>query len=170
MAAAEDNKPAEQRDDVAEQRDDAEALIDFSPKALRKRAKEHAERQVSGRRGYFVKNTKKGWRYFFFNPRGRPFEHLRSLRERLMERGYAPCNGPLFTGKPGPEYVPVVPGAEIWKTTEEIANAEHERRRLRAVALPGWLVMQASRMKRGGMIPQWAIAAADPELVKKLKL
>jgi hypothetical protein len=67
-----------------------------------------------------------GWRYTTIRPADYPIDgrEIHAIRQRMTTRGYEPCNGPLYKGKPRKEYVPGRPDLEIWRMPQARADNE----------------------------------------------
>lgn len=99
------------------------ALIAEQQKVLDERAATPPAEQPKPAR---VANAAPGWRYYWFSIRASDREQkplgagiLDSQRAELRDELYVPVNGPQYKGDPGLEFVPGVPGAEIWRTPIE---------------------------------------------------
>ena len=76
--------------------------------------------------GIDIVSAEPGWRYTTLRPADFPIDgrEIHTIRQRMTTRGYEPCNGPLYKGKPRKEYVPGRPDLEIWRMPQARADNE----------------------------------------------
>ncbi len=141
----------------------------LAAKAAEQIARMHAAR-ASGKpraRVGHIENGEPGWRYYWFSVRSSIGDRkalgdgvLASERQMLADLDYEPVNGPMYDGDPRLEYVPGVPGAEIWRVPRATWQ---ERRRMRTEDLHtsddqtarAWRETQAARQapRGSGFLP-----------------
>lgn len=70
--------------------------------------------------GDLVTNAEKGWVYSWLRPADYPplSVQIQHERQKLINRGWVPCSGPLYVGAPRPEFVPNRPELEIWRCSQ----------------------------------------------------
>lgn len=76
--------------------------------------------------GIDIVGAEPGWRYTTIRPADFPVDgrEIHTIRQRMTTRGYEPCNGALYKGKPRREYVPGRPDLEIWRMPQARADNE----------------------------------------------
>lgn len=73
-------------------------------------------------------------------------------RQRIVDEGFEPCNGPYYSGPPRKEYVPAHGEAEIWRRPKSAADAAFLAQLTRVVLNPQWAA-QHHRHPRGSLPP-----------------
>ncbi len=124
------------------------AKADTAPKFGLKRALA-AEQQQSDLMPGEVAEAEAGWRYVWFDPSGMKPGKAAQWRQRRIDAGAWPVNGPMHDGEARPEYVPSCPTAEIWRYSPAAEAHRFNKRLKQAMATTTWLQMQRARLGRG---------------------
>lgn len=105
-----------------------------------------------------VVGAEPGFEYTYITPGDHPTPHeLAARRQALVDAGWVPRSGPLYSGPVNPEYVPRAGAVEIWRRPQKYADAEWLAELVERVLDPLWSALYWSRRR-------WLPPAVDAAL------